>query len=403
MLRRKKSDKLTKSSPRSSSKMDSKEEDEDRWVFDSLVGFLTGPIWNMPLLDFIESKCCEFETTGEKDEYLAVIHNEYKQLVDVMLNSFMQDMGISAEQFEKACINARSENHEGLAHIRQTLLQQICAAEDYAVFVHMMEQKNNELQLQTLQYLQHVEQKTNSEPRASDENDRELQYVLLQSLQEHEELMSQLGKEKEEIDKVLATTLEEEKFRLENENRIEMEMLKKAMQLSLDESENGNTSFEENAEAYRGASPSPSVTTCSSPLTPETQANNGKDLQLYATTYNTDLQSPKSEHPTIDSKNDSDIQRSEGISEMEVANRRDYLRRQRDKIVAMKRNVRKMQMQKLDDNPAVLQRPKSAKTAKNALENTSNAVQLDPEILAARQALARRLKTEVVSQNPTLT
>ena len=29
---------------------------EDEWVFDSLVGLLRGPVWNVPILTFIEHK-----------------------------------------------------------------------------------------------------------------------------------------------------------------------------------------------------------------------------------------------------------------------------------------------------------------------------------------------------------
>lgn len=32
------------------------EEDPNSWVFDSLVCFLNGPIWNAPLQSFIEEK-----------------------------------------------------------------------------------------------------------------------------------------------------------------------------------------------------------------------------------------------------------------------------------------------------------------------------------------------------------
>ena len=31
-------------------------ESKDEWVFDSLVGFLRGPVWNVPILTFIEHK-----------------------------------------------------------------------------------------------------------------------------------------------------------------------------------------------------------------------------------------------------------------------------------------------------------------------------------------------------------
>ena len=32
------------------------EETEDSWVFDSLVGFLRGPVWCVPVMTFIEQK-----------------------------------------------------------------------------------------------------------------------------------------------------------------------------------------------------------------------------------------------------------------------------------------------------------------------------------------------------------
>lgn len=32
-------------------------EDSNGWVFDSLICFLHGPIWNAPLQTFIEEKC----------------------------------------------------------------------------------------------------------------------------------------------------------------------------------------------------------------------------------------------------------------------------------------------------------------------------------------------------------
>ena len=32
------------------------EETEDSWVFDSLIGFLRGPVWCVPVMTFIEQK-----------------------------------------------------------------------------------------------------------------------------------------------------------------------------------------------------------------------------------------------------------------------------------------------------------------------------------------------------------
>ena len=76
--------------------------DGDNWVFDSLVNFLRGPIWNVPILTLIENKSLGrlsqlwthendlllltvFEPEGEKEheaEYKK-IHEDYKNLVDI--------------------------------------------------------------------------------------------------------------------------------------------------------------------------------------------------------------------------------------------------------------------------------------------------------------------------------
>ena len=44
------------SKPKKSEAGASSSESDDAWVFDSLVNFLRGPVWNVPILTFIEHK-----------------------------------------------------------------------------------------------------------------------------------------------------------------------------------------------------------------------------------------------------------------------------------------------------------------------------------------------------------
>ncbi|CRL07374.1 CLUMA_CG020351, isoform A [Clunio marinus] len=138
---------------------------DESWVFDSLICFLHSPAWNASLSTFIEEKSIIFDPNIEIDisnpEYIAV-HNEYKNLVDFMLGSFMEEMNITTEQFELACLEGKnlqalandepSDSHSFSFH--KGLFQQIWAANDIRIFVRMMIQRNVELQLQALDLIE---------------------------------------------------------------------------------------------------------------------------------------------------------------------------------------------------------------------------------------------------------
>ncbi|XP_023163466.1 cilia- and flagella-associated protein 36 [Drosophila hydei] len=131
---------------------------EDSWVFDSLVCFLHGPVWNAPLQTFIEQKSLVFDPNlqlDENNEDIRQIHEEYKNLVDFMLGSFMEEMHITPEQFELACLEGRQQGPgENPFQFHQVLFQQIWAANDLKIFIRMMTQRNVELQLQALDLIE---------------------------------------------------------------------------------------------------------------------------------------------------------------------------------------------------------------------------------------------------------
>ncbi|TDG48173.1 hypothetical protein AWZ03_005348 [Drosophila navojoa] len=131
---------------------------EDSWVFDSLVCFLHGPVWNAPLQTFIEQKSLVFDPNlqlDENNEDIRQIHEEYKNLVDFMLGSFMEEMHITPEQFEMACLEGRQQGPgENPFQFHHVLFQQIWAANDLKIFIRMMTQRNVELQLQALDLIE---------------------------------------------------------------------------------------------------------------------------------------------------------------------------------------------------------------------------------------------------------
>lgn len=74
--------------------------------------------------------------------------------------------------------------------------------------------------------------------------------------------------------------------------------------------------------------------------------------------------------------------------------RQEYLKMQRDKLVALKKQVRKKHLETEINSEVAKSRPKSARTAEAAL---SGEIDVKPEVLKIRKALAERLRTEVVS------
>ncbi|XP_032830262.1 uncharacterized protein LOC116953996 isoform X4 [Petromyzon marinus] len=119
------------------------------WVVDSVVGFLHSPLWADPVMGFIEHRCTVFDPGEENKLSYTDIHREYKELVEGLLESYLQDMGISEQQLLDAC-SAQSVQSEHLHQVFEAVL----AADDFELFKGLMVRKNIELELQALLHLQ---------------------------------------------------------------------------------------------------------------------------------------------------------------------------------------------------------------------------------------------------------
>ncbi|XP_069688630.1 cilia- and flagella-associated protein 36 isoform X2 [Periplaneta americana] len=314
------------------------------WVFDSLVGFLQGPIWNAPILTFIEQKSSIFEPgdSEHEDEYKK-IHEEYKDLVDSMLGSYMEDIGITPEQFENACSKNSTEGVQIRFH--QTLFEQVWAANDYEIFKRMMIQKNLELQLQALEMIQQRYGITpqsflpadGEESLQTEEEARIMEEVIKKSLEEYEASKQLLDSSTLEIEQSLASSPEEH-HRLEAECKREKELLHTALQHTIE---------------------------------PEIQ----------------------NEEPPF-TKYQDELQTQSEVDEEELLRRQEYLKAQRDKLLALKKQEREKQLKAVEVGNT-RQRPRSAKAAQAAMDGQP---EINAQTLQVRKALAERLKSEVVGR-----
>lgn len=120
------------------------------WVLESVLAFLSCPAWTGPVGGFIEHQCSVFDDEEENKLSYTEIHNEYKELVEKLLQEHLTEMGISEEQFQQACLSPLTHSPD-----IKNMLQSVVAVEDFVVFKEMMLQKNIELQLQAIQIIQH--------------------------------------------------------------------------------------------------------------------------------------------------------------------------------------------------------------------------------------------------------
>eukprot|EP00116_Pleurobrachia_bachei_P011649 sb/3471911/ len=83
-------------------------DDEDSWIYDSVVGFLNSPVWMVPIESFVDQHCLVFDSGTEDNQEYHVLHDDYKQLVEELLESFTSDLHITSSQFIAGCNKGRA-------------------------------------------------------------------------------------------------------------------------------------------------------------------------------------------------------------------------------------------------------------------------------------------------------
>ncbi|XP_043255687.1 cilia- and flagella-associated protein 36 [Colletes gigas] len=335
------------------------DKDDSAWVFDSLIGFLQGPIWSAPLITFIEEKSLIFEAGVEENDEYQKIYQEYKNLVDLLLGCFMEDMGITPEQFEYACtVNKYTKMP---IQFQQNLFEQIWAANEYEIFKRMMIQKNLELQLQALNM---IEQKYGLTPASlmyETDGLHDDTLVMEEIIQKH--ALSDDPEEEQDISSETSLIKEHERLAAKYHNeRALLEEALKASQEKTPETESLSSPAEEEDE--------------------EEEEETGNASKIKRTI-------PLDPTPSDESKSD-----EPNVSEEDIKKRQAYLKARRDKLVALKKEARS---QRLEMNST---RPCSARTVAEATIKGEQELKLpeplEPSILQVRKALAARLQAEVV-------
>ncbi|XP_042547197.1 cilia- and flagella-associated protein 36 isoform X2 [Dipodomys spectabilis] len=340
--------------------MAAEEEDEVEWVVESIAGFLRGPDWSIPILDFVEQKCEVFDDEEESKLTYTEIHQEYKELVEKLLENYLKEIGINEDQFQEACTSPLAKTHTS-----QAILQPVLAAEDFTIFKAMMVQKNIEMQLQAIRIIQ------------------ERNGVLPDCLTDGSDVVSDL--EQEEM-KILREVLRKSKEEYDQE-----EEKKRTKQLFDTQTEDPSVHTGETAKASnsqgrgRHSSPSPPVNFANQSA--QSLARKMEPFSDTSSLTQRGLKIPGLEHGGIEGP----IASLSALGAEELRQREHYLKQKRDKLLSMRKDLRSKQIQNVE------QKGKPTGEVEEMTEKPEMTAE-EKQTLLRRRLLAEKLKEEVINK-----
>ncbi|XP_031195719.1 cilia- and flagella-associated protein 36 isoform X2 [Mastomys coucha] len=343
--------------------MAAEEEDEVEWVVESIAGFLRGPDWSIPILDFVEQKCEVFDDEEESKLTYTEIHQEYKELVEKLLESYLKEIGINEDQFQEACTSPLAKTRTS-----QAILQPVLAAEDFTIFKAMMVQKNIEMQLQAIRIIQErngvlPDCLTDGADVVSDLEQEEMKI-----------LREVLRKSKEEYDQ------EEERKRKKQSSEAKMEELpvytSEAAKLNNSQGDGEHFVQPPSEVKVHFANQSVQPLARKMELLPETSSLTQKGLKI-----------PGLEHASMEGP----IANLSALGTEELRQREHYLKQKRDKLMSMRKDMRAKQIQNTE------QKGKPAREAEEMTEKPEMTAE-EKQTLLKRRLLAEKLKEEVINK-----
>ncbi|XP_005070408.1 cilia- and flagella-associated protein 36 [Mesocricetus auratus] len=343
--------------------MAAEEEDEVEWVVESIAGFLRGPDWSIPILDFVEQKCEVFDDEEESKLTYTEIHQEYKELVEKLLESYLKEIGINEDQFQEACTSPLAKTRTS-----QAILQPVLAAEDFTIFKAMMVQKNIEMQLQAIRIIQErngvlPDCLTDGADVVSDLEQEEMKI-----------LREVLRKSKEEYDQ------EEERKRKKQSSEAKMEeppvYTSEAAKMSNSQGD-GEPFVQPSAEVkVHFANQSVQPMGRKMELLPEASSLPQKGLKI-----------PGLEHSSMEGP----IANLSALGTEELRQREHYLKQKRDKLMSMRKDMRAKHIQNTE------QKGKPTREVEEMTEKPEMTAE-EKQTLLKRRLLAEKLKEEVINK-----
>lgn len=112
-----------------------------------IINFLRSPRWKAPVMSFLDDNCIIFDTEEENKLEYTTVHNNFKKLVEGLLDELMVELGVTNEQFYQACEKASGNP------LHKKIVDQLVAVENFVAFKKLMMRRNQELNEQVLKMM----------------------------------------------------------------------------------------------------------------------------------------------------------------------------------------------------------------------------------------------------------
>ncbi|KRX22575.1 Coiled-coil domain-containing protein [Trichinella nelsoni] len=373
-------------------------------------GFLRSPAWSWPVISFIENQCSSFNKNATEEETHLQIFEDYKIMVNALIQSFCEEQHIDDSTLGSALQN---EQCSEFSIETVSAYEAVLAASDYNLFSRMMVKKNAELQLQALAVLQHASGNTSPSSRNSSSkftDRRQQQNAKAQTDKRHSFLdyfrisenecaaeQRKLAEADEELKEAIRLSLIEQE-RINALEKQEAEIIQKVLKISLLEWENSQKIFKNDKFNDNSSSTVSSDQLSFDHLTvPECPSLPYKELLsslINNNTNNSDGQMDEastSQHqhfPNVDDQNSDDI----------LTKRRQYLTKLRDKLIETRQQQRQLNFSALmekDSRPE--QRPRTSQTALKLMRHHVQIPKETDEMQAKK--LMEKLKISVIDKS----
>ncbi|NXL86361.1 CFA36 protein, partial [Alectura lathami] len=343
------------------------------WVVDTIAGFLRGPAWSVPVLEFMEQKCEVFDDEEESKLSYTEIYQEYQALVEKLLEGYLTEVGITEEKFQAAFSSPLAKTHTS-----QAILQTVLAAEDFRLFKKLMVQKNIEMQLQAIRIM------------------KERNGVLPDCLTEGSDVFSEIEQEEMKIlREVLRKSKEEYEIEQERKRMEEARNFKSPEVTSSPGDSRETVKVKESTEGADDSEETPKLALEESrkpareDLKPVHPLRKGTESSPQPTKGKEDVKKRASGKRAENTAQKAEMEgrNSSELDEQQLRQREDYLKKKRDMLMATRKESRNNIM--LPPNTDQKEEESSPK------EEVSEEKQ---KLLQKRKVLAEKLKEEVINK-----